>query len=139
MRVRGIGEDLSPLPPLPRRFLVLLKGPESLDTGAVYRRYDLSPADTDYDPDRAAAALLSPRADLRSCLVNVLQPPALSLCPRIAENIAGLTAAGASFAMMTGSGSAVYGVFDSADSADAACAVLRKKMPDAVCVRTETI
>ncbi len=139
MRVTGIGETLTPLPPLPKRHLVILKGPEGLDTGSVYRRYDQSEVRISYQHDRAAAALMSPRADLGSVLANVLQPPAVSLCPRIADDISRLYSAGASFAQMTGSGSAVYGVFGDEDRAVKAFLSLRDPSPGSVCVVTYAI
>lgn len=139
MRVTGIGETLSPLPNLPSRHLVLLKGPEGLDTGSVYRRYDQSDVSVSYHHDRAAAALMSPCADLRSVLTNVLQPPAISLCPRISADIGRLYSAGASFAQMTGSGSAVYGVFGDEEQAMKACLALKDSSPGSVCIVTSAI
>ena len=139
MRVTGIGETLTPLPALPERHLVLLKGPEGLDTGSVYRQYDRTAVVSSYRHERAAAALLSPCADLRSVLTNVLELPALSLCPRIKEDLGRLYSAGASFAQMTGSGSAVYGVFDNEDRAAMACLSLEETAPGCVCVKTSTI
>ncbi len=139
MRVTGIGEILSPLPALPERHLVLLKGPEGLDTGSVYRRYDQSAVPSAYRHERAAAALMSPRADLKSALTNVLEPPACSLCPRIRADIGRLYSAGASFAQMTGSGSAVYGVFEDENRAGAACLSLKEAVPECVCIAASTI
>ena len=139
MRVTGIGEALAPLPPLPERHLVLLKGPEGLDTGSVYRQYDRTAVRASYDHGRAAAALVSPRGDLRSALANVLEPPARSLCPRIKEDIERLYSAGASFAQMTGSGSAVYGVFGDEEKAVKACLSLKDPSPGSVCLVTSTI
>ena len=139
MRVTGIGETLTLLPALPKRHLVLLKGPDGLDTGSVYRQYDRSEVRTSYHHDRAAAALMSPCAFLRSVLTNVLEPPALSLCPRIGADIGRLYSAGASFAQMTGSGSAVYGVFGDEDRAVKACLALKDSSPGSGCIVTSTI
>ena len=139
MRVTGIGETLFPLPALPKRHLVLLKGPEGLDTGSVYRLYDREAVSTSYDHDRAAAALVSPCTDLRAVLSNVLEPPALSLCPRIGADIGRLYSAGASFAQMTGSGSAVYGVFGDEDMAMKACLSLKDTAEDGFCFAASTL
>ena len=139
MRVRGIGEKLTPLPPLPLRHLVILKGAEGLDTGSVYRAYDRTPSDRAYDHLSALSALASPSGSLGDALFNVLEPPARALCPRIGDDIARLYAAGASFAMMTGSGSAVFGVFDGETAAREAWKDLKKENADGVCILTHTI
>ncbi len=139
MRVRGIGETLTPLPSLPKRHMVILKGTAGLDTGSVYRQYDLGEGKTDYDHERAAAALLSPDGSLRDCLTNVLESPARALCPRIGDDIRRLYEAGASFAQMTGSGSAVYGVFADEAQCLSACLSLKDTVPDCVCIMTETV
>ncbi len=139
MRVRGIGEELTPLPPLPRRHLVILKGPEGLDTGSVYRLYGRCGEQADYDHDRALEALLSPAGDLGKHLVNMLEAPARALCPRIGEDLARLRSAGAAFAQMTGSGSAVYGVFADEAAAQKALKLLKKQDRDGVCILTSTL
>ena len=139
MRVRGIGEKLTPLPPLPLRNLVILKGAEGLDTGSVYRAYDHAPSERAYDHLSALSALASPSGSLGDALFNVLEPPARALCPRIGDDIARLYAAGASFAMMTGSGSAVFGVFDDETAARKARKELEKEDANGVCILTHTI
>ena len=51
---------------------------------------------------------------------NVLEPPARMLVPEIGALIEQLRAAGALAAQMTGSGSAVFGLFRTAEDAKAA-------------------
>ena len=139
MRVTGIGETLSPLPALPRRHLIILKGPEGLDTGSVYRRWDLEEEKRSYSHIRALSALTDPEGDLAGALVNVLEGPARALCPRIGADLARLTAAGAFFAQMTGSGSAVYGVFRDRTGAEKAYRSLKGDGSGGTCILTAAI
>ena len=58
---------------------------------------------------------------------NVLQPVSSRLRPEIASAITALTDAGAVRALMTGSGSAIFGIFRSGKNAEAAYSSLSHK------------
>ena len=77
----------------------------------------------------AAQAALAD-GDLRAlspALGNVLQPVSEQMRPSIADAIAALRNYGAAASLMTGSGSAVFGAFETKDTADAAFAALEKR------------
>jgi 4-diphosphocytidyl-2-C-methyl-D-erythritol kinase len=79
------------------------------------------------NPTQAAEALRSGDYDrLRDAARNALTEPATSLLPEIPEKIQQLYAFGALYAQMSGSGSAVYGVFSSAHEARRAAEMLGK-------------
>jgi 4-diphosphocytidyl-2-C-methyl-D-erythritol kinase len=63
-------------------------------------------------------------------LVNDLAPAAISRCSRIGDTLAMIQLAGALAASMTGSGSAVFGIFATAAKAQEAAALLRRQDPE---------
>ena len=125
--MRGVGEALEPLPGAPRVFLALARLGGGLSTAEVFRAWDRMPA---FPPNRAEAARDAlVRGDfeaLRALAANALFAPAAALMPEIARGIDQLYAAGALYAQMTGSGSAVYGAFQSPDEAARAARLLGK-------------
>ena len=125
MRVRGIGEMLSPLA-VSRQFeLVLVKPCAGLSTKEVFLRAD---ALTPLRPNTTGAIDALALGDLKllsSCALNALYPAALSLRPELASAADALQKTGASFVSMTGSGAVVYGVFTTAEKADEACQQLK--------------
>jgi 4-diphosphocytidyl-2-C-methyl-D-erythritol kinase len=118
----GRGEALRPAAP-PARFAVALAWPgQPVSTGEVYGRY--RPAWNDAGFARAAAGVgLAARADLRTLaalVANDLGPAAEEACPASAALRRALSARGALAAAVSGSGSAVFGLFGSLDDARAA-------------------
>ena len=80
------------------------------------------------DTESALAALENGNLmQLSASIGNVLEPVSVSRCPEIGEAVHSLLSAGARLAAMTGSGSAVFGVFSSGTEAEKAAAVLSKK------------
>jgi 4-diphosphocytidyl-2-C-methyl-D-erythritol kinase len=128
--VSGIGERIAPvagLPPLP--VLVVHPG-VALATKEVYGGYAAGAARSaragapafPHVPGRLTAL----DADgWRLRVGNDLEPAAVGLCSRIAELREEIREAGALAAAMSGSGSAVFGVYASADRRDRAQAGLR--------------
>jgi 4-diphosphocytidyl-2-C-methyl-D-erythritol kinase len=126
-RMRGIGEILSPAPPLPRCALLLVNPRVAVPTPAVFRARAASGAG--FSPEAAlsvrgwadAAALA---ADMAS-LGNDLEAPAIGLCPPIAEVLAALRGLpGCLLARMSGSGATCFALFDTPAEAEAAAAAL---------------
>ncbi len=134
-RAQGIGERLSPIQSgvFP---LVLIQPCAALSTREVFAAYYSG----DYSrPDNDGAAMALARGDLkalRQCAANVLESASIPLRPQIRQAQEDLYAAGAAFAQMTGSGSVVFGAFESDGEADRAWAALKEKYP--VCLRTQT-
>ena len=134
-RVSGIGEGVSLKKDIQKLYLVIKLAGEGLSTPEVYRQYDKIKAHKyGISADEAAALLIE--GDFMTALcksVNMLEEPAVLLLPQIEEVKQELADAGAMFVRMTGSGSAVYGVFKSKQEAERAC----KLIPDSIL--TETI
>ena len=138
MRVNGIGEVLSPLPfSIPNVPLVLLKDAVSLSTKEIFQRLD-EEQQTEIK-SRYTDAWLSwiarPFKRIRP-VWNDLERVSLPLVPGIARAKEDLYDCGACFAQMTGSGSAVYGVFED----DAMALACQKKLQSAypVCLLCHT-
>lgn len=115
----GRGERLTPLPPLPRRPVVLLKPPFALSTADVYgalRPNDYSDGST---TRRAVQEIRAGRWPPRELYVNVLERAAFRLCPELGRYRETFLAAGASAVRMSGSGPALYSLFDHAEVAGA--------------------
>ncbi len=138
-RVRGAGEDVRPIPGGQGWHLVLLQPREGLSTGAVFRQYDLlaSPPEA-ADIEQAADALVSGNAALAALHCrNQLQPAAEKMLPAVRRAVLALLGEGAAFARMTGSGSAVFGVFGSRRASLTAQAALRADWP--VCLALKAL
>lgn len=113
----GVGEILSPVPPPPDHRLLILKPRRGADTAEVYRAYDAGPAGGGA-AERVMNALHSgDLAGLAGALGNDLAPVAKAMVPEVAELENSLLEAGAVGVSMTGSGTAVYGLFRDEDVA----------------------
>ena len=111
-RTRGIGERMENLPCARFYSLVIIQPCRGLSTREVFRLWKEEPALRHPDTDSAARALREGDLSLlQRSLGNVLQPVSVSLRPEIGRAIQKLREAGADLALMTGSGSAVFGVF----------------------------
>ncbi|MEA2295789.1 MAG: 4-diphosphocytidyl-2-C-methyl-D-erythritol kinase [Solirubrobacteraceae bacterium] len=132
--VTGIGEQVTDLAPGPPEAFVIVPSPAALSTPAVYREADrLRSVRADLTAARAEVeAALAAGAGLPA--VNDLQPAALSLCPSIEQALRDVAAAGATSALVSGSGPTVFGTFDDPERAVATAAAL----PGAVALRPAT-
>lgn len=120
--VSGIGEKLEPVPRLPKYPVVICKPKSGASTPVIYREYDSMGGSPDR-PDNAAAERFARLGDVislcRECK-NVLTAAASRHRPEIPEIKAALSACGALAAEMSGSGSAVFGIFELKEKAKAA-------------------
>ena len=115
MRMRGVGEVLDPLPPLPDLHLVLVNPGVGIATPSIFKA--LAHKDNPPLPPMPDRFDLDGLVDyLRACR-NDLQAPAISLCPAVAEVLAALEAEGALLARMSGSGATCFGIFADASAA----------------------
>ncbi len=122
----GIGEVLRPLPPPPPHYLVIAKPAAGAETARVYQSYDERPKEGNFSASPAVEALR--RGDLGSlvrALGNDLAPVAEGLVPEVRELEEELLRAGALGAVMSGTGTAVCGIFSSEAGARAVAEGLR--------------
>ena len=119
----GIGEIMTTLPPMPPAFLVLCKPEISVSTKEAYGVIDRGEGKT--RPDNSAMEAALAQGDLREIgrqLCNVFESAlALPVIEKIKE---AMRSRGALGACMSGSGSAVFGVFAERSAAEDCAAAL---------------
>ncbi len=129
-RMRGVGEDLSPVQGLPPFWLVLANPGVAVPTPAVFRALDGGtgapmPAILPDWPDFGALT------GFLAAARNDLQAPAVTLQPVIGQVLAALAAeGGCRLARMSGSGATCFGLFAERAMADAAAAGIAARHPD---------
>lgn len=125
-RAQGVGEVLTPFRLGAPLHLVLAKPAAGVSTRALFERINLpQPL-----PDTARAMAALSGGDVRALgplLCNALQAEAEALVPEIGTLRQRLLALGALGASMTGSGSAVFGLFETSEAAAAACAAIAEE------------
>lgn len=120
---RGIGEQITPLPDLPQLFVVLGNPLVAVSTPAVFKLLTRK-------GNPAIPPVDGGVADLLLHLRNDLEPPARELRPEIAVISDMIASQGAYLTRMSGSGATCFGLFASADAAEAAAAQLVNLRPD---------
>lgn len=109
----GVGEVLTPLKhEMPECCFALVNPGIALSTAQVYRMV------RHYTPCPAKEEHISNLEELVAILHNDLESPALQLAPEVEQVKKSLLENGARDALMTGSGSTVFGVFDTHADAD---------------------
>ncbi len=123
----GIGEKLTPLPPMPRCFVLLAKPSISVSTKMVYEKLDSHEIAKHPDIDGIIEGLKG--RDLLSvaaCMGNVLEKVTVEAYPVIDEIKEVMKKQGALNAMMSGSGPTVFGLFDDKKKAKKAAFKIRE-------------
>lgn len=125
-RVKGVGDLLKPLPPCPDCFFVVVMPSVGISTPEAFQRYDRMGSPLHPDCDRQEAAIRA--GDLPGLCAAAGN--ALEHCSGATETPAIralLDEYGALTSLMTGSGAAVFGVFDAEGKAQAAAEALRAR------------
>ena len=116
MLATGIGDVLSPVEVnLSGKTLLLVKPPVGVDTRTAYSRVTPQPASVSLTDVIAA-----PVTAWDGLLVNDFEPSVFAALPQLWLIKARLLDAGAQYAAMSGSGSTIFGIFDSDKLAEAA-------------------
>ncbi len=117
-RCQGIGEQVEPVSPMPSCWLVVCKPPAGMSTPRAYALIDQFPLSRERATEKMLPLLEG--ADLRRIgegLANRFDET--MKLPQVREIKREMLAAGAFGASMTGSGSAVFGIFSSEEEARA--------------------
>jgi 4-diphosphocytidyl-2-C-methyl-D-erythritol kinase len=122
-RARGKGDRLTPLSGFPRMWFVILYPGFSVSTAWAYRRFDKL---TKRITNTSITAYLK-KKDWMGLLSNDLEIATVARYPKLALLKRRLIDEGANGALMSGSGSSVFGVFSSAEAARSAYHRLRKE------------
>lgn len=117
----GRGERLLALPPLPARPVLIAHPGVAMPTGEMFRRV------AERRGERAAPEafafgweMLEGWPGVAALAENDFEPVAFEWVPRLAEAKAAMLEAGAVFAMLSGSGASLFGVFPEEEARDAA-------------------
>jgi 4-diphosphocytidyl-2-C-methyl-D-erythritol kinase len=108
----GRGERMLNLRPPPRRQVELLAPPFGVSTQWAYEQLAATWGEITPRPVTHRIAELSSWDHLAAVAINDLEPVVTARHPEIASCVIALRARGARIAMMSGSGSTVFGVFD---------------------------
>ncbi len=119
--VQGIGEILMPARSLPPKWFAVVVPPFGVSTPWAYRRFDELPSQTDAGSNLKLTDGQWPAAKL---LVNDLERAVIPTYPLIGELKGQLLQLGAEGALMSGSGSAVFGMFHDRTGAEQAANAL---------------
>lgn len=136
-RVGGIGEQVVPLPAAATCHLLILKPSGGLSTRKVFSRFDQAPDRDPGDVTLAARALMQgDYSALGHFCRNQLQQAAAAMMPEIQDAIGALKDHGALFARLSGSGSAVFGLFPNEKTAKESQEILKAAWPVCLYART---
>lgn len=130
MLAEGIGEQLTALPALPGCSIVLVKPEFDLSTASVYGNLHVEELPSEAHPDMDAVIAALRAGDLKrlgAVMRNILELPAGREHSEIQDIKATLTEAGACAVSMSGSGSAVFGIFEDGQMAERCPARLRAR------------
>ena len=119
----GRGEEIYPLADLPRHWIVLLIPGFGVASADAYEWYDVD-RDGDRGVIREPQHVPGPWPSRAAQMINDLEPPIARRHPEIDQMKAALRRAGALAAAMSGSGSAVFGLFQRRSDAQAAMETL---------------
>ena len=133
----GRGEEIYPLVDLPPHFVVIVRPPFGVSTAEAYAWYDEDRA-AGVRENRELQQLPVPWPSRAAQMINDLEPPVMRRHQEIGGLKTALKEAGAMAAAMSGSGSAVFGLFRSRAQAQNALKPLSRKGAKALVTRTLT-
>lgn len=133
----GRGEEIYPLVDLPVHWIVIVRPPYGVSTAEAYSWYDEDRA-AGIRESRELQILPVPWPTRAAQMINDLEPPVVRRHPEITGLKAALREAGAVAAAMSGSGSAVFGLFRGRTAAAKVIRPLSRGGVEALLTRTLT-
>lgn len=134
----GRGEEIYPLVDLPPHFVVIVRPPFGVSTAEAYAWYDEDRSAGQRDENREFQSLPVPWPSRAAQMINDLEPPVGRRHPEIVAVKQQLRELGATAAAMSGSGSAVFGLFRSRAAAERAVKPLSRNGARVLVSRTLT-
>ena len=127
-RAEGVGEILTPCAKIPKNTsIVIAKGSGSVSTAQAYADFDALGNYVRRDSDDIIKAFEKNDLSFAGIMFNRFEEVIFPKLPEICEIKKTLYSCGAAGALMSGSGSAVFGIFEDDASASAALDTLLKK------------
>ena len=115
-RATGIGEQIERLDDIEQMFLLILKPNANISTADAYQALDERSLTSHYSKSILSTSEANKVFDRFANLTNDFEAVAFDLEPEIRRAKAALLKAGANAALLAGSGSAVFGIFDGEDA-----------------------
>ncbi len=126
----GIGEKLTPLPPIPACYILVAAPEINVSTKYVYQHLNLQAVTRHPDIDGMTAAVKAGQLDgITSRMENVLETVTVPTYPVIADIKEQMLCLGAENSLMSGSGPTVFGIFRERNTAEAAYEEIVKSNP----------
>jgi 4-diphosphocytidyl-2-C-methyl-D-erythritol kinase len=132
----GRGDEIYPLVDLPRHWIVVVRPPFGVSTAEAYAWYEEDRAMGVREPRGDLQILPVPWPSRAAQMVNDLEPPVIRRHPEILAVKQALRESGAVAASMSGSGSAVFGLFRTRPAAARAAGALERTVGRVVLSRT---
>lgn len=124
----GIGEVLTPLPPMPDCYILIAKPSISVSTKFVYENLRVNELEHHPDIDGMVEAIKEGSLQgITDRMENVLETVTIPAHPIIKDIKNCMKENGAINALMSGSGPTVFGIFDSEEQAEQARTIIREK------------
>lgn len=126
-RATGIGDKLTVVAPMPRKCVLVVKPPVSVSTPEAYGSLDF---ENMAHPDTEKAVDAIAKSDMKllySLMANSFEYSIFKKYPKIASIKAKLADLGADASLMSGSGSAVFGIFEDEAKAKEAYEIFKKE------------
>ena len=124
----GVGERLQSVPTMPDCPIVICKPPFSMPTKTAFALFDAyPPQDAPEETALLAALMAGDLGQISAALYNSLEAPVEEMRPAVRHIRLQLLDLGALGARMTGSGSAVFGLFTDEKTAKTAFSALKKQ------------
>lgn len=133
----GIGERLTPIAPMPKSAILLVKPPVNVSTALIYEAIDSHEIKQKPDTDKLERALKE--QDIKGVahsLCNVMEPVTCKMHPMIGGIKEKMIRNGAMGAVMSGSGPTVFGIFDDYKKAKKSADSFYKQYKDVFLVGT---
>lgn len=135
-RLTGRGDKVEAIDSKLKLNFLMLKPPSGVSTAECYKLYDSMQSEVQTSENAIQALISGDRAAIGSHLNNALYPPAATLYPHVKTAYEELKAFSPLGVNMTGSGSAVYALFENADFCAWAKSRYRGKFQ---CIQLKTI
>lgn len=132
----GRGEILLDAPKVPPVGVLLVNPGIFVSTPSVYKDENLRLTSPDKVPTMRGDLTL---AELRALMKNDLERPVFIRHPEIAALAAEIESLGSLKSLMSGSGSTVFGIFDSEAALDRAYSAMRASHPDMLVIQTHLV
>lgn len=127
---RGRGEELEPLATLPQRDVVLSMPPVHVSTAEAYASLAAARGGGGGSPEATRAVETTPLDWHQVSILaeNDFEVVVSEATPEVRRSLEGLRAAGASVALLSGSGASSFGIFDDQETATRAAADLERRL-----------